>query len=263
MARGPKKHLKRIRAPKSWMMDKLSGVFTVRPAQGPHKLRESLPLQIVLRDKLKLALNSTEVDHILHQQEGLIQIDKKVRRNPKFPCGLMDVIDIPRMNKSYRLLYDVKGRFTLVKLKQKENEFKLCRIQKKFIGPNKICYLTTHDGRTLKFVDPEIEINDTVKLNLKTGKVVDYYKFRVGNTVFCNAGNNIGRVGIVQHINKFSGQFDLVTVKDAQDNQFTTRVNYVMIIGNGDQSEIALPKDKGVKKSILQEMEEIKKRTGY
>jgi len=44
MARGPKKHLKRIRAPKSWMMDKLGGVYTVRPAQGPHKLRESIPL---------------------------------------------------------------------------------------------------------------------------------------------------------------------------------------------------------------------------
>ena len=32
MARGPKKHLKRVRAPKSWLMDKLGGVYTVRPA---------------------------------------------------------------------------------------------------------------------------------------------------------------------------------------------------------------------------------------
>lgn len=47
-------------------MDKLGGVFTVRPAQGPHKLRESLPLQIILRDKLKIALNAAEVDTILH-----------------------------------------------------------------------------------------------------------------------------------------------------------------------------------------------------
>lgn len=32
MARGPKKHLKRITAPKSWMMNKLGGVYGVRPA---------------------------------------------------------------------------------------------------------------------------------------------------------------------------------------------------------------------------------------
>jgi len=44
MARGPKKHLKKIRTPKSWMLGKLGGLFATRPSQGPHKLRESLPL---------------------------------------------------------------------------------------------------------------------------------------------------------------------------------------------------------------------------
>jgi len=44
MARGPKKHLKRVVAPKSWMVDKMGGVNSVRPAQGPHKLRESIPI---------------------------------------------------------------------------------------------------------------------------------------------------------------------------------------------------------------------------
>jgi small subunit ribosomal protein S4e len=39
MARGPKKHLKKIAAPKSWMLEKLGGLFTTRPSQGPHKLR--------------------------------------------------------------------------------------------------------------------------------------------------------------------------------------------------------------------------------
>lgn len=39
MARGPKKHLKRICTPKSWMMGKLGGLMAIRPSQGPHKLR--------------------------------------------------------------------------------------------------------------------------------------------------------------------------------------------------------------------------------
>ena len=42
MARGPKKHLKRLRAPKHWMLDKLTGIFAPRPSTGPHKMRESL-----------------------------------------------------------------------------------------------------------------------------------------------------------------------------------------------------------------------------
>jgi len=32
MARGPKKHLKRIRAPTSWMLGKLGGLFATRPS---------------------------------------------------------------------------------------------------------------------------------------------------------------------------------------------------------------------------------------
>ena len=42
MARGPKKHLKRLRAPKHWMLDKLTGIFAPRPSTGPHSMRESL-----------------------------------------------------------------------------------------------------------------------------------------------------------------------------------------------------------------------------
>ena len=61
MARGPKKHLKRLYAPKSWMLGKMGGVNVTRPSCGPHKLRESIPLHVVLKNRLKYALNGTEV----------------------------------------------------------------------------------------------------------------------------------------------------------------------------------------------------------
>merc|ERR1712054_10034 len=125
MARGPKKHLKRIRTPKSWMLDKLTGVYAPRPMQGPHKLRECLPLQIMLRNRLKYALNGQECKRILNDKDNEVKIDNRVRRNQKYPVGLMDVISIPKTGENYRMLYDVKGRFTLVKIKQKEADFKL------------------------------------------------------------------------------------------------------------------------------------------
>ncbi len=34
MARGLKKHLKRLNAPKHWMLDKLGGVFAPKPSPG-------------------------------------------------------------------------------------------------------------------------------------------------------------------------------------------------------------------------------------
>ena len=42
MVRGPKKHLKRLNAPKSWMLDKLTGVFAPKPAPGASSMRRFL-----------------------------------------------------------------------------------------------------------------------------------------------------------------------------------------------------------------------------
>ena len=39
MARGLKKHLKRLNAPKHWMLDKLGGVFAPKPSPGASETR--------------------------------------------------------------------------------------------------------------------------------------------------------------------------------------------------------------------------------
>lgn len=253
MARGPKKHLKRVAAPHSWLMNKMGGNFAVRPAQGPHRLRESIPLQVMLRDKLNLALNAREAQLILHQKEGLIKVDKKIRRNHKYPVGFMDVIEIPKMKAHYRLLYDVKARFTFIKITEAEAKFKLCKIESKALGPNKVTYLVTHDGRTLRFADKDIKIGDTIKYNLEKNEVEDFIPMAVGNLAFCSDGNNRGRVGIIDHINKFDNNFDLITIKDAAGHSFTTRTSYIVTIGRGNKSLITLPKGNGVALTIIEE----------
>ena len=76
---------------------------------------------------------------------------------------------------------------------------------------------------------------------------------KVDNVVYVTNGNNRGRVGIVKHISKFAGNHDLVTIKDSKGHIFTTRVSYVMAIGNGSKPVISLPKESGLRKSILEE----------
>jgi small subunit ribosomal protein S4e len=103
--------LKRLAAPKAWMLDKLGGTFAPRPSQGPHKLRESLPLVIFLRNRLKYALTNNEVTKIVKQR--LIKVDGKIRTDHNFPAGFMDVVTIEKTGEYFRLIYDVKGRFTV------------------------------------------------------------------------------------------------------------------------------------------------------
>lgn len=166
MARGPKKHLKRMFAPHHWMLQKLKGEFSVRPSQGPHKLRECVPLTVLLKNKLKYALTTNECIKICRNKEGLVRVDNKVRRDHKYPTGFMDVITIPRTGESFRMLIDTKGRFVPHKISGKEVTFKLCKIKNRAIGPNKVPYLTTHDGRTIRYAHPEIKKNDTIKVSI-------------------------------------------------------------------------------------------------
>jgi len=65
------------------------------------------------------------------------------------------------------------------------------------MGANKVPYIVTHDGRTLRYPHPDIKKNDTVKLNLETNEVDGLIKLENGASVSVTGGNNIGRVGIL------------------------------------------------------------------
>jgi len=250
MARGPKKHLKRLAAPKAWMLDKLGGTFAPRPSTGPHKLREPLPLVIFLRNRLKYALNNTEVTIVMQRH---IKVDGKVRTDINYPTGFMDVVTIDKTGEYFRLIYDVKGRFTVHRITAEEAKYKLCKVKRVLIGTKKIPYLITHDGRTIRYPDPLIHPNDTIQIDIASGKITDHIRFESGNLVMVTGGRNLGRVGTVTHREKHPGSFEIVHVKDANGHSFATRLTNVFIIGKGAKAYISLPKGKGVKLSVAEE----------
>ncbi|RPD53374.1 40S ribosomal protein S4 [Lentinus tigrinus ALCF2SS1-6] len=250
-ARGPKKHLKRLAAPSSWMLDKLSGTYAPRPSPGPHKLRESLPLTIFLRNRLKYALTGREVTSIVMQR--LIKVDGKVRTDPTYPAGFMDVITIEKSGEHFRLLYDVKGRFTIHRISPEEATYKLLKVRKVALGNKGVPYIVTHDGRTIRYPDPLIKVNDTVRYDIEQGKITDFVKFDTGNLAFITGGRNRGRCGVITHREKHIGGFDIVHVKDSLERTFATRISNIFVIGEGTKSWVSLPKGKGIKLTIAEE----------
>jgi len=274
MTRGLRKHLKRLNAPKNWMLDKLGGTWAPRPSPGPHKLRECLPLTLVLRQKLKYALNRREVMMIVMRRS--IQVDGKVRTDICYPTGFQDVITIEKTNERFRLLFDVKGRFTLHRISAEEAKYKLLRVlrvvraSKSSQGRNPflqgqaatIPYVVTHDGRTIRYPDPLVKANDTIKFDLASGKILDFVKFEVGNLCMVTRGANQGRVGIMVHNEKHPGSFDIVHLKDRRGNEFATRGNNVFIIGDGNKPLISLPRGKGVRLTILEQRDQKEQKKG-
>jgi len=207
--------MKRVAAPKRWFLGKLNGVYATRPSPGPHKLKSCIPLNVVLQQRLKYALSRNESQRIVRDKEGLIKIDGKVRRDHRFPLGMMDVITIEKTNEHFRMLLDTKGRFNPHKIDSKEAAFKLCKVLKKKIGKEKIPYIMTHDGRTIRFPHPDININDSIKLNLHTKEITTVIKFQNGASVMITGGNNIGRIGHLQSIEKHPGTFEIAHIRDS------------------------------------------------
>eukprot|EP00919_Chromeraceae_sp_WS-2016_P075058 GHVR01177600.1.p1 GENE.GHVR01177600.1~~GHVR01177600.1.p1 ORF type:complete len:260 (-),score=33.69 GHVR01177600.1:222-1001(-) len=251
MARGPKKHLKRVAAPSHWMLDKLNGLYAPKPSAGPHKLRECLPMALLLRNRLKYALTYTEVKYIVMQR--LVKVDGKVRTDHVFPLGFSDVVSIEKTGENFRLLYDTKGRYVPHKISKEEAGYKLCRVKSVQVGAKGIPNATTHDGRTIRFIHPEVKANDTLRVDINTGKVIDFIKFVEGNKVMITGGNNVGRVGSIVHRESHPGSHEIIHVQDARGQRFATRLSNVFLIGEADKSWISIPKGNGLRLNIIED----------
>jgi len=245
MPKGPRKHLKRLAAPSHWMLDKMGGIFATRPFGGGHKLRECLPLILLLRNRLKYALTARESNMILKQK--YVEVDGKKRTENKYPVGFMDVVTIKKTNDYFRILLDTKGRFVIHKITKKEASYKLCKVINRGLCKHAIPYITVHDGRQIRFPDPLIKPNDTIKYHLETHKITKFVKFEKGNLCYITGGANRGRIGQVVQRDIHIGSFDIVHIKDVAGITFTTRLSNVFIIGPGTTSWITLPKGKGLK----------------
>lgn len=92
-------------------------------------------------------------------------------------------------------------------------------------------------------------------MNLQTGEVDGVIKFENGASVLVTGGNNIGRVGILQHVERHPGNFDIAHVKDSQGHSFATRIGNIFIIGEGKKPIISLLPGKGIKLSLQEERE--------
>jgi small subunit ribosomal protein S4e len=227
-------HQKRLAIPKSWKVGKkgYKWVSTTRP--GPHSKARSLPLGIIIRDILKLVDNSREGKRIL--SEGKVLVDGIPRKDLRFPVGLFDVISLPLINETYRVLQDEKGRLTLYKLSE-TNVNKLCRINNKTILKGGKVQLNLNDGANI-LGSNEYSTKDSLILSVPDKKIIKHLKFKVGNLAMVVGGQHSGEIGTIKEIKEVkSSRHNTVAISGETD--FETIEDYVFVIGE-DKPEIRL-----------------------
>lgn len=246
-ARG-KRHLKRKPAPRFWPIHRKEYVWTVKPKPGPHSISHSVPLAIIIRDILGFAKTRKEAKTIV--SKGNVLIDGKVRREDTFPAGLMDVITIPEAEAIYRILPHKKG-LILHPIEKDEAMFKLCRIENKIVVDHGHVQLNLHDGtnRIIQVADAKSLDKDVyqtlniLKINIPDSEIVEQMKLEKNAAVLIIGGKNRAKNGKIVNIEEARGKkrrLLRVTVEDVVGKHFQTILDFVFVIGKGDQT-ISLP----------------------
>jgi len=205
--------------------------------------------------------------------EKLVQVDGKIRTDPCFPTGFMDVVTLGEASKCFdeqasidrfRVLYDVKGRFKLIKIKPSDAKFKLLKVRKRMVTTKKVPCIVTHDGRTIRYPDPLIKVSDTIKYNIKTGKITSFAKLEVGSCCIVTKGRNCGRIGTLINKERHPGSFDIAHIKDKSGVTFCTRLANCFRIGSSSTNSDGKIEFKymldmgflqGIKTTIIQDAE--------
>lgn len=233
-----KRHLKRLAAPRAWSIPLKKKVWAVKTAPGPHKTEESVPLLVVVRDLLKYAATGREAKRII--REGRIVVDKKARKDYKFPVGLADIVEIPAMKERKIVLYDSRGKIILKKITLKNSKAKLCRIADKTLVNGGKVQLNLHDGRNL-LLDPKddvYKVKDSILLDLEKKAIKGHYQFKEGSTALITGGKHTSRIAKIKEIRINRGPGANTVVMEDKDGEFQTIDEYVFVAGD---KKLAIP----------------------
>lgn len=222
-------HLSRIAAPKTWGMVRKSNKFITRPMPGPHPLERCVTLSFVLRNMLNYAKTAKEIKKILN--DGNVLVDKKVRKELKFGTGLMDVVEIPKLDENYRVLFDTHGKLSLLAIDKKESNLKLLKVVRKNVVKRGRIQITFHDGRNLLLDRFDGHVGDTALFDLNKLEVEKWLNLEKGILVYLTGGKHSGVLGRVKDIIKAKDLQKAKVVVEIDGVEYATLGEYAFVVG--------------------------------
>ena len=216
---------KRISAPRTYNIKRKQSKWITRPHPGPHN-KNAVPLSIVLKDMLQVARITKEAKKILN--EGKVLVDGVIRKDHRFPVGFLDVVSIPLLKKSYRMIYDTNGRYTTCLLKKNESELKVVRIKGK-ARKGKKYQLSTNDGRTILVnlgTGKNYKVNDSLLIKVPSQEIVKHLPFKANSKAFITGGKHVGKEAIV------SSESDSSVTIRIDGKEYRTIKDYVFVISD-------------------------------
>lgn len=193
-----KRHLFSLNAPANWPIERKKNVWVTRPNPGPHPFNKCIPLSILIKNLLGYGRTLREIKTILNS--GEIVVDNRIRKDYKFPVGLMDGIKIKKTNENFRLIINKNNKYELKKINDEELKFKPCKIiNKKILKKGKV-QLNLYGGRNIIVEKDSYNVGDTLLIDTEKNNIQDHLKLSKGSTVYIDDGKYIGTIGKISEI---------------------------------------------------------------
>ncbi|MEM2096147.1 MAG: S4 domain-containing protein [Candidatus Caldarchaeum sp.] len=227
-------HLKSLAAPRHY--PKKPTVFTASPRPGGHPRQNSIPLIVVVRDILGYAEDGRTARKLINQ--GKFQVDGRVVRDPRFPLGLMDLLQVAELAENYRVLVRPRKGLGVFKVGGDEAGIKVCQVVRKNHVRGGGLSIGLHDGRTILFKGEEVERGrsfmalDGLKISVPSQDILDRASLEPGVYGFIVRGSRAGLHGVVSKVRKDVVYPDKPTATvETSQGPVTTLLKNIMPVG--------------------------------
>lgn len=220
------RHIKRLNAPRFFNIHRKEHVYVVRPNPGRHSLKSCVPLCLAVQ-KLELAQNASSARQIV--KSGAVLVNNSKVKEPKYPVGLNDIIEVPSAAACFVIGIDASGRITFESVKKPDYSALTYKVVGKFKAPKGAIMLRLHDGSMMKG-SAEIKVNDSVVTDQKKTKLE---RLGMQPDARCRVidGAHVGSRGTILDLKQGSiKRHAAVVIKSDEGESFETLVKNIMVI---------------------------------
>jgi small subunit ribosomal protein S4e len=194
--KGNVRHFKSLSAPLYLGIHRKGSVYVTKPNGGRHTIDKSIAL-VMLVKRLGIAPeNNTETERIIRR--GLILVNNKVIREPSYPVGLNDIIEVANEKKHFKIGINDRSKIEISEMQKPDYDNMLYKVTGKYKTKKEAIMLRLHDGSVVKGVKG-VDVNDSVIVNSK-GAVSKVLKLEKGAKCIVIDGVHAGTSGKITDI---------------------------------------------------------------
>ncbi len=225
--RGGSRHYKRLTVPSSLPVIGRKHIhWLLSPKPGPHPRHQALALGVLLRDSLHVGEDMREVKKAV--VAGSIKVDGHIVRDVRRAVGLMDIVEIPKMGKTWRMQI-AGGRLSPKEIDGASAKHKLCKVTGKRTIAAKAVQITLHDGRTMK-ADNSVKMGATLALSVPAFKLEKQLALQPGVRCLITSGKHAGEIAVLENIIERVGSMGSEAQMKAGGENFITVTKYLFVV---------------------------------